>query len=73
MSVAATNARLSVHAVPTPGGQQFFRTMTEAKTFARDQAREAGAKGWSIHTLNSGYVIDLLNKHIPPGEFDGSR
>lgn len=57
-------SRLSVHAVPTPGGQRFFRTMTEAKTFARDQARSAGAIGWSIHTLDSEFVIELLNEHV---------
>ena len=63
--MVADRARLSVHAVPTPGGQRFFRTMTEAKTFARALAREAGAKGYSIHTLDREYVIDLLNRHIP--------
>ena len=69
--VAGRGARLSVHAVPAPGGQRFFRTMTEAKTFARDQARSAGAIGWSIHTLDSDYVIALLNKHIPCDGLEG--
>ncbi len=63
--VTGRGARLSVHAVPTLGGQRFFRTMTGAKMFARALAREAGAKGYSIHTLDSDYVIELLNQHIP--------
>lgn len=62
----AGKTRLSVHVVPTPDGQRFFRTMTEAKAFAKDQTRAEGRHGYSIHTLSGDYVIHLLNKHIPP-------
>ena len=58
-------ARLSVHAVPTKDGHQFFRTMTEAKAFAKHQRRRIGLGGYTVYTLDGVYVIGLLNKHGP--------
>ena len=46
----------------------WFGTMTEAKTFAKEQCRRLGQKGYCIHSYTREVVADLLSAHVPTSE-----